>query len=251
MTTPASPYPQPPPVSIPKNGMGTAALVLGIIGVLLAWIPFVGFLGFILGILAMVLGGIGIFKAHKGTATNTVVSYVGTGLGLVAFVLSLIVFGGVVNSIDQEMQGSSTELGASPAPAGGAESAAGPVNLAFGQAHTWPGGESITVSQPQEQTAENPYLAPEGRLAAVDVTVRNNGDDELQVSSVSLTAQHDGRVAQQDYLSGDPLPNVQLPPGGETTFTAVYEVGADPGELQISVQPNYFAEDTVYFKGQF
>ena len=248
MTTPASPYPQPPPVPVPKNGMGTAALVLGIVGVLLAWIPFIGILGFILGILAMALGGIGIFKAHKGTATNTVTSYVGTGLGLVAFVLSLIVFGGVVNSFDQEMRGSSNELGASPLPASGAD---GPVNLAFGQAHTWPGGESITVSQPQEQTSENPYLAPQGRLAAVDVTVRNNGDDEFQVSSITLTAQHDGRVAQQDYLSGDPLPNVQLPPGGQTTFTAVYEVGANPGELQISVQPNYFAEDTVYFKGPF
>lgn len=105
--------PQPVPQA-PSNGLGTAALVLGIVGVLLAWIPIIGFFGFILGVLAMALGGVGIFKAHKGTATNKVVAYVGTGLGAIAFVVSLVVFGGMVNSIDQEMNNPSGSTGPAP-----------------------------------------------------------------------------------------------------------------------------------------
>lgn len=243
-------YDAPPrPVS---NGMGTSALVLGIVGLLLAWIPIIGFLGFLTGALAVVLGGVGMYKARHGTATNFPMASVGTGLGALAVIVSTTVFGGVVSSVDQEMQSSGTGTDSAPmVPAEGGSGGGETVNLAFGQTHSWPGGETITLSQPQEQTPENPYLAPDGRLVAVDVTVRNDGSDEYQVMETKLTAQHNGRVAQQDYLSGDPLPDVQLPPGGETTFTTVYEVGAEPGELKISVQPNYFAEQTVYFTGQF
>lgn len=129
----------------------------------------------------------------------------------------------------------------------------GPVRLAFGESHTWRGGETILVSPPREHKESNQFLAaPSGkRYVALDVSVRNNGNDEYQVMSTKLTVQHAGRVAQQNYMAGDPLPDVQLPPGGETTFTEVYEISDETGELQVSVQPNMFAADTVYFTGQF
>ncbi|GAB2761614.1 hypothetical protein GCM10027174_42800 [Salinifilum aidingensis] len=68
--------------------------MLGIIGFLLAWIPFIGFFGFILGVLATSLDGVGIYRVHKGIATNPVVAYVVAGLGVAAFIVSLVVFGG-------------------------------------------------------------------------------------------------------------------------------------------------------------
>lgn len=127
------------------------------------------------------------------------------------------------------------------------------VRLTFGQTHTWRGGEAITVSKPREYTASNRFLkAPEGkRYVAFDVTITNNGDDEYNVMAVKLTVQHNGQVAQQNYAAGDVLPDVQLPPGGSTTFTSVYEIGDATGKLQVSVQPNVFAVDTVYFTGKF
>lgn len=247
------------------NGMGTTALILGIVGLVLAFIPIIGFFGFVLGILAIVLGVIGVVRAHKGTATNKMMAYVGTALGVVAFIVSLVVFGSFMNAVDEGV--SDSQAGASQVPASGGDGSSQPpaaggsgdsaqgevISLAFGQSHTWPGGETVTLAEPQAHIPENPYLGPAGdeRQVAVDVTVRNNGDDEYDVMQTRLTAQHDGRVAQQAYAAGDPLPNVQLPPGGETTFTTVYGVGLEPGELQISVQPNYFAEQTVYYRGQF
>ncbi|RCW39688.1 uncharacterized protein DUF4352 [Halopolyspora algeriensis] len=138
-------------------------------------------------------------------------------------------------------------------PAAPAPDSNQPLNLAFGQQHTWSGGETILISEPQSYTEDNPYLGPpEGkRYVALDVTVRNDGTDEYNVMGTKLTVQHNGRVAQQNYMAGDALPDVELPPGGSTTFTSVYEIGTDPGELQVSVQPSAFAADTAYFTGQF
>lgn len=109
------------PAAAPKNGMGTTALVLGIIGILLAWIPIIGFFGFILGALAVVFGIIGVVRSHKGTATNMVISYVGLGLGALAFIVSIAVFGAFANEVDKQLNnanagpsvssGGSTEAG--------------------------------------------------------------------------------------------------------------------------------------------
>ncbi|RCW45858.1 uncharacterized protein DUF4352 [Halopolyspora algeriensis] len=131
--------------------------------------------------------------------------------------------------------------------------AGGVTRLEFGETHTWSGGEAITVSAPEEYTPSNQFLqAPEGkRFVALDVTIANKGDDEYNAMSTKLTAQHNGQVAQQNYAAGDTLPDVELPPGGSTTFTSVYEIGEEAGKLQISVQPNPFAAETVYFSGQF
>jgi hypothetical protein len=63
-TTPPPPALPPPPVVPvirPTNGMATASLVLGILGVVLFW-----FVGFVMSILAIVFGGIGISRANAG-----------------------------------------------------------------------------------------------------------------------------------------------------------------------------------------
>lgn len=79
----------------PSNGLGTAALVLGIVGTVFCWVPV---LGFALGILALVLGGLGMAAATRGEATNWSVAAWGLGLGIfaVAFWPILIVIAAIV-----------------------------------------------------------------------------------------------------------------------------------------------------------
>ncbi|SDQ22426.1 hypothetical protein [Actinopolyspora saharensis] len=89
------------PAAAPKNGMGVTALVLGIVGICLAWIPIIGFLGFILGALAIIFGIIAVVRAHKGTATNMIVSYVGLVIGVIAVIVSIVVFVALVNQVDK------------------------------------------------------------------------------------------------------------------------------------------------------
>lgn len=100
MTQPVNPFPQPVAT---RNGFGVTALVLGIIGVCLAWIPIIGFVGFILGALAVIFGGLAAFAVHKGTATNRLVSYFGLGLGIASVALSSVVWLATVQEIDKSV----------------------------------------------------------------------------------------------------------------------------------------------------
>jgi hypothetical protein len=79
------PLMQPPP----SNGMGTAALVLGIIAVVLF---IVSPLAILLGILAVIFGLIGRAKARRGEATNSGVALAGVICGAVGIVLAVGLF---------------------------------------------------------------------------------------------------------------------------------------------------------------
>src|SRR5262245_20692579 len=73
-----APPPQPVYVTNRTNGIATAGMVLGIVGICLFFIPF---LGVILGILAVVFGAIGIGNAKKGQGNHSrAVSGIATGI---------------------------------------------------------------------------------------------------------------------------------------------------------------------------
>ena len=90
---PPSPYGNPPgyghpPYGAPmRNGLGTAALVLGIIGVVSGARMF--FVAFVLGILAVVFGLVGRGRAKRGEASNKTAATWGFALGVVAILASI------------------------------------------------------------------------------------------------------------------------------------------------------------------
>ena len=73
--------------SAPRNGIGTAALVLGIIGLVLAVIV----LGGLVGIVAVILGIVGLGRVRRGEATNRGVAIGGIVTGALAIVISGII----------------------------------------------------------------------------------------------------------------------------------------------------------------
>jgi hypothetical protein len=87
----------------PRNGIATAAMVCGIIGVLLAWVPFVVVAGFVLAVLAIVFGlrglrrssesGVGRSKAITGVVTGAIA----IALSIVGVVLSVLVVGEITD----------------------------------------------------------------------------------------------------------------------------------------------------------
>ncbi|MER7520200.1 DUF4190 domain-containing protein [Streptomyces sp. NPDC126499] len=81
-------YGQPGWQQSPSNGMGTAAMVLGIIAV--AGFCFYG-LGAILGILALIFGVIGLKKANRGEATNRGMAIAGIVLGAIGTLVGAVV----------------------------------------------------------------------------------------------------------------------------------------------------------------
>ncbi|ASU79347.1 DUF4352 domain-containing protein [Actinopolyspora erythraea] len=249
------------------SGLAVASLVLGIIGVCGSIIPILNNLTAVAAFVGIVLGAIALFGTRK------VMAGIGTGLGVLAIVLTVVIQAVLVSSIEsgsgttdaaneapeRSVQPTPTSNGSPDARSGSPQgesaesgSSDSPEKLGFGDKHTWRGGETISVSQPSPYTESNQFLQPEAgkRYVQFDVHVVNNGDDEYNVASVSITAQHAGKVAQQNYAAGDQLPNTQLPPGGDVTYTMVFTISEEPGELQVSVQPNAFAANTVYFAGE-
>jgi hypothetical protein len=95
-----APPPRPPHYA-PRNGLGTAALVLGIIGIALCWIPFVGFIGFICGVVGAALGIGGRMRVNKRQATNKGATITGTVLSVIAVIISIAVFVSAANALNQ------------------------------------------------------------------------------------------------------------------------------------------------------
>lgn len=91
---PAQGYaPGPAPGTAPQgNGLAIAGLVLGLLGLLLCWVPF---LGWLLAILGIIFGAIGVSKAKrvqrgKGMALAGLITGVaGLVIGVILFVLAM------------------------------------------------------------------------------------------------------------------------------------------------------------------
>ncbi|HVV30279.1 MAG TPA: DUF4190 domain-containing protein [Mycobacteriales bacterium] len=78
-----------------KNGLGTAAMVLGIVSIPAAVI----YIGLICGILAIVFGIIGLRRVGRGIASNRSQAISGLVLGAIGVILSGILIGVLVNRV--------------------------------------------------------------------------------------------------------------------------------------------------------
>ena len=75
-----------------SNGLGTAALALGIIGLILAFIPFVNFATGIIPLIGLILGLVGLGKLPKGRAIAGVIT---SGVALVMTIIMITVYMGI------------------------------------------------------------------------------------------------------------------------------------------------------------
>lgn len=74
-----------------SNGLAVAALIIGILSLLIAIFPFVGLLGTLGGIAAVILGIVGRKKIARGQASGGGMAMTGIITGVLAIVLSLVV----------------------------------------------------------------------------------------------------------------------------------------------------------------
>ena len=84
---PASPYVAPAPGAGPKQGLSLTSFILGLVGFLLAWIPFVGIVGFLAGLAAVILGFIARAKEKSAPKWMWIVGLIA---GFVAILISII-----------------------------------------------------------------------------------------------------------------------------------------------------------------
>lgn len=90
------------PAVAPRNGFGVTALVLGILGLLFSFIPFIGVIAWPLVLLGLLFGVLGVVRASRGRADNRGVAIAGTvlsAIGLVICVLYASVFAAAVSGL--------------------------------------------------------------------------------------------------------------------------------------------------------
>jgi MmpS family membrane protein len=90
----------------PSNGLGLAGFIVGLIGLLLSFIPIIGMVAWPLVILGIVFSAVGIAKASKGRATNKGLSIAGlivSVIGLIVCILWVAVWNKAVDEVNEEI----------------------------------------------------------------------------------------------------------------------------------------------------
>lgn len=96
-------------VKAPSNGLATASLVLGIIGVVFAIIPLVGIMGAVVGGIGLVLAIFGLLAANK-NGVGKGKSIAGLVLGAAAIVVFMAVSAATVAAVDGAVKSANKEL---------------------------------------------------------------------------------------------------------------------------------------------
>ncbi|MFD1505453.1 hypothetical protein FE374_02325 [Georgenia yuyongxinii] len=196
-------YAPPPPYAAqrPGSGMAIAAFVIGIVALLLAWIPVINVIAIIGGIVAVVLGIISIRKVGRGEAGGkgfAITGIVLAGLAIIGSILMNVVFGAVLNEVDKTVQ---RELESASAvveeQAADAEAALDAEESAAVDGAAAPAGDALPLGQSGQMgdytVAVNAVnlnanevmadanlfnSAPEHQYVLLDISVVYNGDEE-------------------------------------------------------------------------
>jgi len=98
--------PAAPPAAPPRNGLGTAGFVLGLIGLVFSPIPLVGVVAWPLAVLGLILSAVGVARVRSGKATNKGLSIAGVVVSLLALVVSVlwaVVIGKAISDVNDQV----------------------------------------------------------------------------------------------------------------------------------------------------
>ncbi len=265
-------YPPPPgpaggsyPPAPKKGGMGLVALVLGIVAIVTAFIPFLNYLTGFVAIAGLVVGIIALVKKRGSrgqSLTGTILSGVALILGpILAVVYTFALFGGLlaaarpgfdattpsaapsVEPSELPSEGPSEEPSEDP---GTAPSETGP----FGETITFTDNLEMTVGEPAPYTLSDTAVGgsqPEN--VVMDITLVNNTGAEFN-SLVTATMTSAGVAGEQivDFGSEDISlfgPTEPIPAGDTVTFRMAFNV-TDSSDLRLEISPGLDYDAIVF-----
>ncbi len=220
-----------------NNGLAVAALVVGIIALLFGWVVF---FGLILGIVAIVLGIIGLKKpegkgmAIAGIVTGSIASLINL-LVIIVVVAGVALFGNAAVEVGKAIENYSQEQQAK---------IDAKKDFAKGETAVFDDLEVTVNSVTRDYTPDNEFAQASAgnELIVVNVTVKNVGDDSTYAGPFSFNLNSGGlSIAASLFASAEPeLASGDLSPGAEITGNVVYEVTKDAENLKLQ------REVTVY-----
>ncbi|MFF8832608.1 DUF4352 domain-containing protein [Streptomyces sp. NPDC015131] len=246
--------PVPPPAPL-RNGLGTAALVLGIIGALAGLIPFLFWVAGILGLLALILGLSGRGRVKRGEAGNKGVATTGAVLGLVALILSVVgavlVYQAASDLVDEVDKALDTTSAAPKDPSAAKKGAAGAEEkpdgkpLAAGDTSVYDDDVEVSVSAPKAvEAGEFAIGHTEGnKVYEVSIVIENAGKKAFTADSVGVSARAGAEgTAAEEIFDGDTYGKGftgTVLPGKKATVKYAFDAPADAASLTVEVVPGF------------
>jgi len=232
------------PPKPPRNGLGTAALVLGILAVLFAMIPIVGMVAWPLSILGLIFGIIGVVRTRSGKADNKGVAISGTVLSAIGLILCIVWVAAFSNAVATTTPPAAGSL---PASSGsGTTQAGGAFPGATSNDVVGNAGDTLTVGDMQvSATALKPGNTPIGQTLCTTVTYKYtgsttghfNGGFDWKLQDPNGAALLTGFSDSSNALSAG-----QLAPGGTTSGDICFDRNASAsGQYVLLYDPMTFS----------
>jgi hypothetical protein len=248
---PQAPYypPLAPPTKTKFSGLAWTALILGIVGIVGSPIIFLNNLTAVAAFVGLVLGVIAIFGSKK------ILAVIGVVLCVAAVAITVAVQNQTVKELDAIFDGTANQGQVSDS--GGDQSAAAEAPAkqpTWGKRYTWKDGLAVDIAAPVACTPGQ-FSAPKdiARAVKLSITITNgtNAPFETALLSVGNDAQFDGKKAETVFDSsggcdGSGFESATVMPGKTYTYDVAYSVGAQPGEMQLVLQPTFGADKAVF-----
>ncbi|MFI5533809.1 DUF4190 domain-containing protein [Kitasatospora sp. NPDC051853] len=275
------PYPMPP---APRNGLGISAMVLGIVGTVMALTYVLFWAAWLPALVGLVLGVVAMGQVRKGVATNRGTALAGVVLGVSGLLLSVAgggFFAWQVHEVKQEQKAVANaarerfeaeekqrqaELDKRQAEieeqrrrteAEQERKAAEERSrhLSFGQSYTTPDGLRFTVEKPGPFSPDEfaHGIAKGDKVVEVVITVTNTTGEQrtMQFSYLKLTDGVGGRAETVVDGSGRHKPLGRSVPAGQT-MTGREAFAVPPGaadKVEVSFDYDLTSRRTIYWTG--
>ncbi|WP_059011656.1 DUF4190 domain-containing protein [Streptomyces specialis] len=204
----AAPYPPVPYPPMPRNGMGTSSLVLGVVAAALCWTFILSVVTLVLGVLAVIFGVVGLRRARRREATNGGVArgglWTGVGSAAVSAVLTVLLFVWALAPV--------------------------PVVSAAGADFLADTGDQVAFDDGLVVVADAPSVNADGGYS-VRLRLANEGDEDIALDGSRLTAACDGEAVPGDGVEPEQRLTGVLRPG-ETT-AAGHRIACPGGHAEI------------------
>lgn len=233
MTTAPQQYTPPTPAPQPKNGLGTTSLVMGIVSIVFAWVPFVGFATYATSILGIITGVLGGGRVRRGVATNGGAAMGGlitSIIGLLSVILATVVYSSLMYAVaSSDVSDAPTTQ---PSQAGKAKPGEDkPAKAAAGIGDTVKDGDfafTITNVKTASNIGGEFGEDAQGKFVIVNVTVKNHGDSaetfDASNQKVYDTKSREFTTAEaQMYLESDAFLQ-QINPGNSVKGKLVFDM---------------------------
>ncbi|MDB1089670.1 hypothetical protein PJ985_19115 [Streptomyces sp. ACA25] len=195
----------------PRNGLGTASLIVGGLGIWLCWTFVLGPGALLLGLTAVLLGAFALRRVRRGQATNRHAAlaglWTGAGAGVVGAVLSGVLVFLFTWFVD-------------------VESAAGSDHLAEE-------GDQVRYADGLVVVFDLPEPTDGGGAVTVTARVANQGEDDLVLRGGNLTAYADGETITAGSVERDGPEPGRLAVGEEATVS--WSVTVPPGTAYLGL----------------